>query len=154
MVKIRSQWSTSEIQYELENNQAIQDAIDETASMIDPSSSIGDLAAQVSSLTHKMETILEWIAFQAKATSREQDDSAYIIQQDIPNHEKGKKMEENSRPFWVEAKIEIPTFDGSIDVEKLDAWIDQVETYFDLYGYFIEEKVSFVWLKLSHHALI
>ena len=154
MVKTRSQRSTGKIQYESENDQAIQDATDGTASMIDPPSSIGNLAAQVSSLTHKMETIIEWIAFQAKATSREWDDSTSITRQDIFDHEKEKKIKEISQSFRIEAKIEIRTFDGSINAKKLDAWIDQVETYFDLYGYSIEVKVSFVRLKLSYHTLV
>nr|GEZ77372.1 hypothetical protein [Tanacetum cinerariifolium] len=32
----------------------------------------------------------------------------------------------------VEARIDIPTYDGTIDAEKLDSWIDQLETYFKL----------------------
>nr|CAD1820368.1 unnamed protein product [Ananas comosus var. bracteatus] len=48
--------------------------------------------------------------------------------------------EGRSQPFKVEAKIEIPNYDGIIDAEKLDAWLDQLETYFDLYNYSNAEK--------------
>nr|CAD1823571.1 unnamed protein product [Ananas comosus var. bracteatus] len=48
--------------------------------------------------------------------------------------------EGRSKLFKVEAKIEIPNYDGIVDAEKLDAWFDQLETYFDLYNYSTAEK--------------
>nr|CAD1840708.1 unnamed protein product [Ananas comosus var. bracteatus] len=45
-----------------------------------------------------------------------------------------------SQKFKVEAKFEIPNYDGIVDAEKLDAWLDQLETYFDLYNYSNEDK--------------
>ena len=62
-------------------------------------------------------------------------------------------MEGKSQPFKVEARVDIPTFDGSVDAAKVDAWIDQLETYFSLYGFNSQEKVSFARLKLTSHAL-
>jgi Retrotransposon gag protein len=53
----------------------------------------------------------------------------------------------------VDARIDIPTYDGLIDAEKLDSWLSQLETYFDLYGYSSGAKVSFARLKLTNHAL-
>ena len=72
------------------------------------------------------------------------------------NKKPPRRNEEEStqpRPFKVEARIDIPTYDGSIDAEKLDSWLSQLETYFDLYGYNSEAKVSFARLKLTNHAL-
>lgn len=57
------------------------------------------------------------------------------------------------QPFKVGARIEISTFDGTIDAEKVDSWIDQLETHFTLYGFSSVEKVSFARLKLTNHAL-
>ncbi|GJT76267.1 hypothetical protein Tco_1042992 [Tanacetum coccineum] len=57
------------------------------------------------------------------------------------------------KPFKVEARIDIPSYDGTVDAEKLDSWIDQLETYFTLYGFTSVKKVSFVRLKLTSHAL-
>uniref|UniRef100_A0A6V7QVL6 Retrotransposon gag domain-containing protein n=1 Tax=Ananas comosus var. bracteatus TaxID=296719 RepID=A0A6V7QVL6_ANACO len=51
------------------------------------------------------------------------------------------------------AKIEIPNYDGAVDAEKLDAWLDQLEMYFDLYNYSNAEKVTFAKLKLVGYAL-
>ncbi|GJV03437.1 hypothetical protein Tco_1337006 [Tanacetum coccineum] len=56
-------------------------------------------------------------------------------------------------PLKVEAKIDISTFDGTIDAEKLDSWLDQLETYFTLYGFRSSDKVVFARLKLTSHAL-
>ncbi|GJY85524.1 hypothetical protein Tco_0499550 [Tanacetum coccineum] len=57
------------------------------------------------------------------------------------------------RPFKVEGKIDIPTYDGTIDAEKLDSWLDRLETYFTLYGFRNSDKVVFAQPKLTNHAL-
>ncbi|GJT76666.1 hypothetical protein Tco_1043391 [Tanacetum coccineum] len=57
------------------------------------------------------------------------------------------------KPFKVEARIGIPSYDETINAEKLDSWIDQLKTYFTLYGLSSTEKVSFATLKLTSHAL-
>ena len=36
-------------------------------------------------------------------------------------------------PFKVEAKLEIPMFDGQTNVEVLDSYLQQLEVYFGLY---------------------
>lgn len=48
------------------------------------------------------------------------------------------------RLFRVEARINIPSYDGSINTEILDSWMDQLETYFDLYGYNNDDRVMFL----------
>ncbi|GJU61477.1 putative reverse transcriptase domain-containing protein [Tanacetum coccineum] len=53
----------------------------------------------------------------------------------------------------VKARIYIPIYDGTVDAEKLDSWIDQLETYFTLYGFSSSDKVIFARLKLTSHAL-
>ncbi|PWA84034.1 hypothetical protein CTI12_AA134850 [Artemisia annua] len=64
-----------------------------------------------------------------------------------------KTMKHDSHhPFKVEDKIDIPTYNGTIDAEKLDSWLDQLETYFTLYGFHSSEKVVFARLKLTSHA--
>ena len=57
-------------------------------------------------------------------------------------------------PVRVDAKVELPVYDGSIDGEKLDNWIDQLESYFSLYGYDNMQRIAFARLKLASHALI
>ena len=57
-------------------------------------------------------------------------------------------------PVRVDAKVELPVYDGSIDGEKLDNWIDQLESYFSPYGYDDMQRIAFARLKLTSHALI
>ncbi|GJV56717.1 hypothetical protein Tco_1457722 [Tanacetum coccineum] len=64
-----------------------------------------------------------------------------------------KKVHGPHYPFKVEARIDNPTYDGTVCVEKLDSWIDQLETYFTLYGFSSSDMVVFAWLKLTSHAL-
>jgi len=63
--------------------------------------------------------------------------------------------EEEKTPitFKVEVKVDIKFYDASIDAEKLDSWINLLETYFILRWYSSEDKVSFAMLKMTNHAL-
>ncbi|GKA67071.1 hypothetical protein Tco_0766879 [Tanacetum coccineum] len=64
-----------------------------------------------------------------------------------------KKTQGPHYPLKVKARIDIPTYDGIVDAEKLYSWVDQLETYFTLYGFSRSDKVVFAWLKLTSHAL-
>nr|GEU33486.1 hypothetical protein [Tanacetum cinerariifolium] len=68
-------------------------------------------------------------------------------------YDDNKKMQGPHYPFKVEERIDIPTYDGTVDAEKLYSWIDQLETYFTLYGFSSSDKVVFARLKLTSHAL-
>jgi ElaB/YqjD/DUF883 family membrane-anchored ribosome-binding protein len=57
-------------------------------------------------------------------------------------------------PLKVDAKLELPVYNGEIDGEKLDGWIDQMESYFSLYGYEDAQCLAFARLKLASHALV
>jgi len=77
-------------------------------------------------------------------SEEEEDDSTTSLQQG------GKGSFQNLK---IDFKVEIPTYDGKIDVDKLDDWLERLETYFTLYGYTSREKITFATLKLSAHAL-
>ncbi|GJR99791.1 RNA-directed DNA polymerase, eukaryota, reverse transcriptase zinc-binding domain protein [Tanacetum coccineum] len=74
-------------------------------------------------------------------------------EEDQPNETHGSPPRGSHKPFKVEARIDIPSYDGTVDAEKLDSWLDQLETYFTLYGFTSTAKVSFARLKLTSHAL-
>ena len=65
-------------------------------------------------------------------------------------HQGGKNNYQNLK---IDFKVEILVYDGSINVEKLDDWIERMEMYFTLYGYSSKEKIVFLTLKLSGNAL-
>lgn len=58
------------------------------------------------------------------------------------------------QPFKLEAYIDIPIYDRTIDTKRLDNWLDRLEIYFTIYGYTSVQKVALACLKLSSHALI
>jgi len=58
------------------------------------------------------------------------------------------------QPFAIEAKLDLPSYGGEIDGEKLDHWLAQLETYFRLYTYSDVERVLYASLKLTSHALV
>lgn len=54
----------------------------------------------------------------------------------------------------MEAHINIPSYDGSINTKVLDLWIEQLNIYFDLYDYNNENRVMLARLKLIEYTLI
>ncbi|KAL5732211.1 hypothetical protein ACHQM5_004858 [Ranunculus cassubicifolius] len=75
------------------------------------------------------------------------DEEANLIKRK-KKHSRGKIQNRK-----INFKLDIRDYDGSIDVEKLDDWIDRLETYFTLYDYSSEDKLAYATLKLSKHAL-
>lgn len=57
-------------------------------------------------------------------------------------------------PFKVEARIEIPAYNGDLSPEELDGWLKSLEVYFSTKGFSKEQRVSFARLRLDGHALI
>lgn len=55
--------------------------------------------------------------------------------------------------FQVKAHIDIFSYDGSINIELVDSWIDQLEIYFNLYDYNSEYRVMLAWPKLMEYML-
>nr|CAD1827286.1 unnamed protein product [Ananas comosus var. bracteatus] len=120
-----------------------------------------DLAAKITALSNDMKTVLDWIKAQSAAQSAMPVEKSGRLAE-TPRKARvtsvkgavedtlGVRDDDNSdddgsiapsvaemrlKPFKVEAKIEIPNYDGIVDAEKLDAWLDQLEMYFDLYNY-------------------
>ncbi|GKC73147.1 hypothetical protein Tco_1119030 [Tanacetum coccineum] len=121
-----------------------------------------ELSANVDRLASQLESVLKWIQSQPKPKTLETplrekfEDGASLKchTEEDPDNETCVILPRGShKPFKVEARIDIPSYDGTVDTEKLDSWIDQLETYFTLYGLSSTEKVSFARLKLTSHAL-
>jgi len=53
----------------------------------------------------------------------------------------------------VDFKVDMPMYDGTVDVDKLDDWIERLETYFTVYDYKSSQKITVAVLKLSKDAL-
>jgi hypothetical protein len=124
-----------------------------------------DLSDKVDMLTMQLETVLKWIQAQPSSSSSlglmtvgdgiSPPRARLTTERDKTHNDANSLLVTGARPqpFKVEARIDIPTFDGTIDAEKLDSWVDQLETYFTLYGFSSGEKVAFARLKLTSHVL-
>jgi hypothetical protein len=55
-------------------------------------------------------------------------------------------------PFKVQIKFDIPIFEGQIDVDVLDNWLNLLEGYFFFHNFSNREKITFVLLKVVPHV--
>lgn len=51
----------------------------------------------------------------------------------------------------IDFNVDIPVYRGDVDAEKLDSWIDTLETYFTVDKYSNSQKIKFANLKLTSH---
>ena len=57
-------------------------------------------------------------------------------------------------PFRVELKVDIKVFDGRMDAESLETWIQALEVYFSYQAYTDEKWIDFSRLKMGRKALL
>jgi hypothetical protein len=55
-------------------------------------------------------------------------------------------------PFKVQVNFDIPVFEGQIDVDDLDKWLNLLEGYFFVHHFFDREKITFSLLKALPHV--
>ena len=55
-------------------------------------------------------------------------------------------------PFKVQVNFNIPIFEGQIDVDALEKWLNLLEGYFSLYNFSDREKITFSLLKEVPHV--
>lgn len=109
-----------------------------------------DLATKVTMLSNGMKTILDWIKAQSKAPLAMSMEKSGLLLRTLPKscvmpmkgaakNTSGVWDDDDSdddmsmapslaegrlRPFKVEAKVEIPNYDGAVDAQRLDVWLD------------------------------
>jgi hypothetical protein len=54
--------------------------------------------------------------------------------------------------FKVHINFDIPIFEGQIDEDVVDKWLNLLEGYFFVHNFFDREKVTFVLLKVVPHV--
>ena len=57
-------------------------------------------------------------------------------------------------PFRVELKVDIKVFDGRMDAESLETWIQALEVYFSCQDYTDEQRIAFARLKMERKELL
>jgi hypothetical protein len=55
-------------------------------------------------------------------------------------------------PFKVQIKFDIPVFEGQIDVDVVDKWLNLLEGYFFVHKFSNKENITFAPLKVVPHV--
>jgi hypothetical protein len=55
-------------------------------------------------------------------------------------------------PFKVHVNFDIPVFEGQIDVDALDKWLNLLEGYFFVHNFSDRENITFALLKSLPHV--
>jgi hypothetical protein len=55
-------------------------------------------------------------------------------------------------PFKVQVNFDIPIFEGQIDADALEKWLNLLEGYFSVHNCFERENITFVLLKALPHV--
>eukprot|EP00253_Pinus_taeda_P035110 PITA_35110 len=58
----------------------------------------------------------------------------------------------NATPFKVHVNFEIPIFEGQIDADVVDKWLNVLEGYFFVHDFSSQEKIIFALLKVAPHV--
>ena len=54
----------------------------------------------------------------------------------------------------MESKVEIKVFEGRMDAESLETWIQALEVYFSCQAYIDEQRIMFARFKMGKKALL
>jgi hypothetical protein len=55
-------------------------------------------------------------------------------------------------PFKVQVSFDIPIFEGQIDADALDKWLNLLEGYFSVHNFSDRENITFALLKVVPHV--
>jgi hypothetical protein len=58
----------------------------------------------------------------------------------------------STSPFKVQVNFDILVFEGQIDADALDKWLNLLEGYFSVHNFFDREKITFALLKALPHV--
>ena len=58
----------------------------------------------------------------------------------------------STSPFKLRVNFDIPVFEGQIDEDALDKWLNLLEGYFFVHNFFDREKITFALLKGVPHV--
>ena len=57
-----------------------------------------------------------------------------------------------TNPFKVQINFDIPIFEGDIDADAVDKWLNLLEGYFSVHNFSNRENISFALLKVVPHV--
>jgi hypothetical protein len=59
---------------------------------------------------------------------------------------------DHATPFKVQVNFDIPLFEGPIDVDVVDKWLNSLEGYFSVHNFFDREMITFSLLNVVLHV--
>jgi hypothetical protein len=59
---------------------------------------------------------------------------------------------DHATPFKVHVNFDIPLFEGLIDADLVDKWLNLLEGYFSVHNFSDREKITFAFLKVVPHV--
>jgi hypothetical protein len=59
----------------------------------------------------------------------------------------------STKPFKVQVKFDIPLFEGQINVDALEKWLNMLEGYYSIRKTIDSEKITFMLLKSLPHVI-
>ena len=60
----------------------------------------------------------------------------------------------DATPLKVQVNFDISLFEGNINADALDNWLNFLEGYFSVHNFFDRENIKFVLVKAVHHVKI
>jgi hypothetical protein len=78
------------------------------------------------------------------------DSFAQILQQ-LPTGD-ASSSNEGTAPFKVQIDFDISIFEGQIDADDVDKWLNLLEEYFSIHKFSNREKITFALLKVIPHV--
>jgi hypothetical protein len=58
----------------------------------------------------------------------------------------------HATPFKLQVNFDIPLFEGLIDVDVLDKWLNLLEGYFLVHNFYDRENITFALLRVIPHV--
>jgi len=74
-----------------------------------------------------------------------------FLEQHFPTGE-ASSWRVHATPFKVHVNFDIPLFEGLIDADAVDKWLDVLEGYFLVHNFFDRENITFLLLKVVPHV--
>jgi hypothetical protein len=84
--------------------------------------------------------------------TKEQNDGQLCVDPSTTAHRRSIFIKRPCNPFKVQVNFDIPLFEGLIDVDAVDKWLNLLEGYFSVHNFFDREKITFSLLKVVPHV--
>jgi hypothetical protein len=89
-----------------------------------------------------------------EALAQQRNESMDNFMQILRRFPTGEASSSNGQetPFKVHVNFDIPLFEGLIDSDVVDKWLNLLEGYFSVHNFFDREKITFSLLKVVPHV--